>query len=160
MEKQSTEIAPSIARPVDGQEAHDPKQLIFAWDMTRIRMLLVRDGGMDETEAERRMVEYRKYMTINAVYPHDPHPISAEIDAVWHFHVLDTPDYANFCKTIFGKFIHHNPVFTEAEQRWLAEKYDANTLPHLRALFGEPSTRYWLHVRRICWGEGGGGNCS
>lgn len=134
--------------------------VIFTWNLERVLWLLVRDDGLEVSEAERRLDEYRKYMAINAVFPESHHPISKEIDAVWHQHVLDSPDYARFCDTIFGRFLHHNPVFTDAEQRWLASNYDANTLPHLRALFGEPSEKYWLNVRMICWGEGGGGNCS
>ncbi len=142
------------------ETAQERIEKIFAWDLERVRKLLVRDGCMDEAEAGRRIGEYRKYMAINAAFPRHHHPISKEVDEAWHCHVLDTPDYARFCAEVFGRFLHHNPVFTAAEQQWLAEKYDANTLPHLRMLFGELSGRYWLNVRRICWGEGGGGNCS
>lgn len=33
---------------------------------------------------------------------------SAEIDAIWHAHVLDTAAYANVCARL-GLFLHHNP---------------------------------------------------
>lgn len=31
------------------------------------------------------------------------------IDMLWHSHILDTLNYARYCRLNFGKFIHHNP---------------------------------------------------
>jgi len=34
-------------------------------------------------------------------------PIYRIIDEMWHTHILRTRDYADFCATNFGRFIHH-----------------------------------------------------
>lgn len=36
-------------------------------------------------------------------------------DELWHTFLLDTNGYQEFCKEVFGRFIHHNPYETEKE---------------------------------------------
>ncbi len=137
-------------------QAQDAKvAIIFAWNFGRVVTLLTRDGNMPKSEALKRVEEYKKYMAINATYG-VPHPISKEVDEVWHNHVLDTVDYAEFSRQIFGRFYHHIPIFDQAGQVMLRERYKKHTLPHLQALFGKPN-KLWTEARVICIGEGGGG---
>jgi hypothetical protein len=35
---------------------------------------------------------------------------SEEIDAMWHHFILHTKEYAAWCQSSFGTFIHHNPT--------------------------------------------------
>ena len=37
---------------------------------------------------------------------------SEMIDKAWHAHILNTPMYFNFCKAIFGKYLHHLPFWS------------------------------------------------
>lgn len=39
------------------------------------------------------------------------HPVSPPkmIDEAWHTFIIYTEDYANFCQSYFGSFIHHRP---------------------------------------------------
>lgn len=37
---------------------------------------------------------------------------SEMIDKAWHAHILNTPMYFNFCKTIFGRYLHHLPFWS------------------------------------------------
>jgi len=39
---------------------------------------------------------------------------SREIDEVWHNFILHTKLYAEFCKTTYNRFIHHNPKIPNA----------------------------------------------
>ena len=32
-----------------------------------------------------------------------------EIDWFWHHHIMDTISYIEFCRTVFGFYIHHDP---------------------------------------------------
>ena len=47
-----------------------------------------------------------------------------DIDQVWHYHILDTEQYAKDCEMLFGCFIHHVPYAGMRgdgdRQRWLS----------------------------------------
>lgn len=45
------------------------------------------------------------------------------IDMLWHSHILDTRNYAKYCKLQFGKFIHHNPNDSLDQQERLARVF-------------------------------------
>lgn len=38
---------------------------------------------------------------------------SKSVDFVWHQFILNTKEYAEFCETYFGKFLHHTPSSNE-----------------------------------------------
>ncbi len=130
--------------------AHPSIAAIFSWDFSRVKNLLTRDDKLDPAEADARIEEYRKYMAINATF-NTSHPVSKEVDDVWHAHVLDTVDYARFSERVFGRFLHHLPIFDEDGQKKLVIDYAAKTLPHLKALFGSLSP-LWAEARVICMG--------
>lgn len=142
------------ASPVRSQQevsrANEKAEVIFRWNMSRVKMFIVRDGTIDDEEAERRIEEYRKYLVVLATFASFRHPISKEVDDAWHAHVLDTHDYVRFCEAAFGYFVHHKPVFDAAGKKKLAENYASNTIPHLTELFGAPSEKYWLKCQTIC----------
>jgi hypothetical protein len=52
--------------------------------------------------------EYRNFLFVAGTSKTECTP-SAEVDEVWHQHMLFTRDYREFCRTVFGKFIDHNP---------------------------------------------------
>lgn len=41
------------------------------------------------------------------------HPEMQEIDDMWHTFLLFTRDYSSFCRSYFGRFIHHVPNVEE-----------------------------------------------
>lgn len=57
--------------------------------------------------------QYKRYLWI--IYRYQKKykflPPSAEIDLIWHAHILDTKAYAKDCQKIFGRLLHHNPYF-------------------------------------------------
>jgi hypothetical protein len=57
--------------------------------------------------------QYKRYLWVVRKYQktHKFLPPSAEIDFIWHAHILDTKAYARDCRLIFGKILHHNPYF-------------------------------------------------
>ncbi len=52
--------------------------------------------------------EYERFMALRAedsnLSPSD------DIDKLWHYHILDTKSYLEYCANRFGKIIHHNPA--------------------------------------------------
>jgi len=47
---------------------------------------------------------------------------SPEVDEVWHNFILHTSLYQEYCRSNFGKFIHHNPKLPENIDEILAQK--------------------------------------
>ena len=54
----------------------------------------------------------------------DPLPLFNEayaIDMMWHTFLLFTEDYADFCQTYFGFFLHHSPKPRKERLKWQAK---------------------------------------
>lgn len=59
------------------------------------------------------------------------------VDACWHVFICDTRSYANFCETVFGRFLHHEPPSANDLQRVNAsERNQMLMLPNARAYQG------------------------
>ncbi len=57
---------------------------------------------------------YLKHLYLCLKYPDRPMAaLSKKADDLWHYHILDTPKYKNDCEAVFGKFIHHQPIYGE-----------------------------------------------
>ncbi|MGD1913849.1 MAG: glycine-rich domain-containing protein [Rivularia sp. (in: cyanobacteria)] len=54
---------------------------------------------------------YLMFLLLIYLYPNGQLVPSQEIDRVWHHHIIDTMKYAEDCKMLFGRFIHHFPYF-------------------------------------------------
>jgi hypothetical protein len=61
--------------------------------------------------AKARAVEqdYRKWLFLHQQFPGTKLVPTADIDEMWHTHILDTMAYANDCQAMFGHFLHHYP---------------------------------------------------
>ncbi len=42
--------------------------------------------------------------------------ISRKADELWHQHILDTKRYAADCEKLFGKLVHHQPIYGEPSE--------------------------------------------
>ncbi len=64
-------------------------------------------------KAKTAVLQYKRYLWVLKKYQKQYKflPPSAEIDLIWHSHILDTKSYAKDCKRIFGKILHHDPYF-------------------------------------------------
>lgn len=59
--------------------------------------------------------EYERFITIRSTNP-DAGP-SDSIDKLWHYHILCTELYYNYCMKNFGKIIHHNIMLTNQSEK-------------------------------------------
>jgi hypothetical protein len=53
--------------------------------------------------------EYRRFLYLVKMYPHEPVAPMFDVDIFWHYHILDTMKYAADCDSLFGYFLHHFP---------------------------------------------------
>lgn len=67
------------------------------------------EEGLTLEEADRAVDRYRKFLKLCAMYPDRPIVPTAEIDHVWHTHILDTAKYRYDCDRVFGRFLDHFP---------------------------------------------------
>lgn len=65
--------------------------------------------GLSLELADRGVARYRMFLKLCAMYPDCSIVPTAEIDHVWHTHILDTVKYRYDCDRIFGRFLDHFP---------------------------------------------------
>jgi hypothetical protein len=89
-------------------------EAIHALDLGPIKFKLMdRDEGQGWTRpfVERMELEYKRFLTLMAKYPHEPLVPGKEVDRFWHAHILDTQKYVEDCERVFGHYLHHFPYF-------------------------------------------------
>jgi len=78
-------------------------------DLWFVEERLTEKSGLTPARARVAIVEFKRYMSLIGLGYRGLGMASPEIDAVWHTFILFTKDYAAFCQTAFGEFIHHIP---------------------------------------------------
>ncbi len=68
---------------------------------------LTQKYNWDRSYASDAVKEYNRFMILRS-QNHNLSPAD-DIDKVWHQHIIDTKNYASYCKK-FDKFIHHDPA--------------------------------------------------
>jgi len=126
------------------EDVKDP-DLIMQWDLEEVKHRMIQREGFDPEKVERMEREYRRYMYLLVTQSDDEvTPIPEAIDDMWHWHVLLTRDYTEFCEAVKGEYIHHHP--------FLQKHYFNTTLPRYEEEFGEePPTEFWGDQKAICW---------
>lgn len=63
---------------------------------------------------------YRRFLAIHLVHDDSCFVPSAALDEFWHQHILFTEQYERDCRALFGRTLHHDPLFglrDEAERQ-------------------------------------------
>jgi hypothetical protein len=120
---------------------------IAALDLGRITTKLchVASGeGWSPARAAAAEAEYRRFLYLMKAFPAEQTVPSVEVDTFWHFHILDTMQYAADCDKVFGYFLHHDPAVGLDDEAEGAERMRrAERMDNLyAATFGNaPATR-------------------
>ena len=83
----------------------------------------------------RTVAEYKKFLYLALAEPDGASP-SPIVDEAWHLHITYTEGYANFCRAIAGRFLHHHPSKGGAGEKERHEKWYARTLNNYVKHFG------------------------
>lgn len=75
----------------------------------RLTNRVVEDYGTDRDYAERVVEQALAFLHACALDPDRPLVPSTPVDWGWHAFVLHTKEYAAFCRTYAGRFVHHVP---------------------------------------------------
>lgn len=81
-------------------------------DLTQIKQKVMQKQGWSREHADKVEAEYRAFLAIGEKGGNRP---TADVDEMWHTHILDTRKYAADCRRIFGGFLHHVPSYKADE---------------------------------------------
>jgi hypothetical protein len=106
---------------------------------------LARENGWTLAQAERVILEYKRFCYLGVTCDHPVTPSDA-VDQAWHLHLTYTRDYwQRFCPTVLGRDFHHGPTAggpVEADRYF--NQY-ALTLRSYERAFGEEAPRDLWH---------------
>jgi hypothetical protein len=78
-------------------------------DLWFVEERLARKLGFSPLQAQVAILGFKRYMALVGLGYRGLGMVSPEVDEVWHAFILFTKDYADFCRSVFGEFIHHVP---------------------------------------------------
>jgi hypothetical protein len=86
-----------------------PEHKIQELDLEPIKYKLIKEQNWTIDKADKVEKLYKTYLLLFALYPHEEHVPTQDIDDMWHGHILDTQKYMADCQDIFGYYLHHYP---------------------------------------------------
>jgi hypothetical protein len=103
MIKNQVECFPSL------EESQD---YVYSMSLQPIINKMIKQDGWSKKEALEVSLLYRNFLYLNRKYGSKYKlPPTAEIDEMWHNHILDTQKYRIDCVKIFGRYFDHYPYF-------------------------------------------------
>src|SRR5258708_601851 len=93
-------------------------------------------AGVSPTRAALHWRELMKFLVACALSKEVLAP-SRKLDEIWHEFLLHTRDYQDFCQTVLGVFVHHQPTDTVNPGAY------NSTLSTLSQRFGRPNPEVW-----------------
>ena len=114
--------------------------------------LLVDFPNHTKQELDEMEIEVKRFLALALFEPNPGHRIvvSEKIDALWHYFILHTQEYRNFCQEVYGSYLNHVPILPHKKKE-LGADY-AKTRKLYAVYFGKPPKRLWGDAQQICWG--------
>lgn len=81
-------------------------------DLTQIKQKVMFKQGWSKDHADKVEADYRAFLALGDKGKNRP---TADVDEMWHTHILDTKKYAADCQRMFGGFLHHIPSYAADE---------------------------------------------
>lgn len=127
---------------------------LWSWNLERVTERSRSRMGWSVDFAALVEREYRRFMALGVIATGKTLGMRGPVDELWHEHILFTRDYASFCNSIAGKFIHHEPAEDGAPKG--VSSYQL-TLLLLEQHFGTAPREIWPAVGNASCG---GDNCA
>lgn len=115
--------------PAPSRVRRTPKQArraIDRLDLATIGKKAIQTYRWRPARARNADLWYRNFLWL--CYKHNA-PVAAigkDADDFWHLHILDTRKYARDCKSVFGRFLEHKPIYGRPTARDI-RLFDATT---------------------------------
>jgi hypothetical protein len=133
---------------------------IGALDLNPIKVKLMHKEsgeGWSLEQANAVEFEYRRFLYLMKLFPHEQTAPLFDVDIFWHYHILDTLKYAADCEQIFGYFLHHFPYsgLRGEDDEAFHDRIGARMQGLYEATFGEAYIRQEeVHARAIAFSQG------
>lgn len=126
--------------------------LIDSLDLSRAQERMSVDFPGSEASFEEVSTEVKHFLALAVLERNPGHRIviGEKIDGLWHYFILHTKEYRDFCSQVFGTYLHHVPILP-SEKPSLAADY-LKTRDLYRNYFGDPPAHLWGDDDMICWG--------
>jgi hypothetical protein len=124
----------------------------------------------DDEKTKRVQLEYERFLALGVFCPDFTLVPSADVDEVWHAHLLFTRLYQDHSTTLFGEFLHHTPAVETVDKIKNRSEYQ-QMLEKYREVFKiEPDNEIWpsiedcglrgnAHIDLDMCSKGCGGRC-
>jgi hypothetical protein len=122
-----------------------------AKSLNRVVDRVARRRSFSSDESDRAGSELVKFLYLCAESDLPLAP-SEVIDDLWHEFILHTQEYAEFCQTTLGAFVHHVPSSTPDPSSY------NRTLERINVRFGMVDERFWPSVGTNCDSDSGCGS--
>lgn len=112
------------------------------WDfsLTKRKLQETENSNWSDERVYKAVEDYKKYLAVTKALDGVQLVPNADIDEVWHYHIMDTRRYVEDCKILFGGFLHHYPFYgmlgEDNKNDWLENQKNSNAL--WISLFNEP----------------------
>jgi len=126
---------------INNEEFSRAMNIVSGWNFDLATQKLVESKPETwNTERAKKAVEnYKRYMAITKAIGGFQLVPNAEIDEIWHMHILDTRAYTKDCTELFGEYLHHFPYFgmlgEENKRQWRSVQNESEAL--WQEMFGE-----------------------
>ncbi len=87
------------------------------YDMEFVAERLADKGLLPEELIPETIAKYKRFVALFVLGHQGLDVPSAEVDEVWHAHILSTREYADFCDHLGVGFIHHVPYTRRSPRR-------------------------------------------
>ncbi len=147
-------VSDPITESIPAESSLDQaRSLIDSSDFSAVIKRLVKIDKWPLSQAKEACAQYRNFLFLKKKYGHAYElPPSYDIDEVWHAHVLHTRDYMDFCSSVFGAFLHHNPHTDDADPESmgkLVKLFESQTQKLYQLEFGTPIYAVRISVKRL-----------
>lgn len=107
--------------------------------------------GISQEQAEEDFDELLKFLCLSSTNRVGSYGMPPTIDPIWHEFILFTREYHKFCKTLFGRYLHHTPNLTKADEINSEVGYQS-FLEDYRAIYGKaaPQNKWPTKVKIDC----------
>lgn len=80
---------------------------VKTYDFNKVVEALMK-RGKSKAEADMAADHLRSFMLLSTMYPSKELAAWGLLDEAWHEFIVRTPEYAAFCESAFGHFLHHD----------------------------------------------------
>jgi hypothetical protein len=151
------------------ETTHQTLTQIMNLDLSKVKFRLInpQKHGMSGQSADDAINAFKRFFFLAGVEG-PPLVPTKEIDDVWHEFLMFTLDYEKTCRTLFGKFIHHEPSMGTPEETTLMKNAFKRTQELHQKHFNQPyitaygdccsgDSCHTCHDQSCCSTDDGGG---